>query len=101
MKKFINAAGLQCARPSVHSPGSCGPRAHGRTGLSFILHPGLHIESLIFSKLTKLSHCFKLLYYMEAALEEHGDFFFSPPQSSRAKLSDVARNLYISAETDI
>lgn len=100
MKKFINAAGLQCARPSVHSPGSCGPRAHGRTGLSFILHPGLHIESLIFSKLTKLSHCFKLLYYMEAALEEHRDFFF-PPQSSRAKLSDVARNLYISAETDI
>lgn len=78
MKKFINAAGLQCARPSVHSPGSCGPRAHGRTGLSFILHPGLHIESLIFSKLTKLSHCFKLLYYMEAALEELGDFFFFP-----------------------
>lgn len=67
-------------RPVCPLPAAAGPRAHGKTGLSFILHPGLHIHSLIFSKLTKLSHCSELLYYKEAALEERRGFllFFSP-----------------------
>lgn len=98
MKKLVNAAaGCAVAGPPRASslPAAAGPRAHGKTRLSFILHPGLHIHSLIFSKLTKLSHSLELLYYMEAALEERSagislSFFFSP-FSSVAKSQMISR----------
>lgn len=80
----------------MHSPSSCGPGARGRTRLSFVLHPGLHVESLIFPKLNKLEPQLQTPPFPGIVVGRRGAYFFFLKaffeSSNPEKLANKVRN---------